>query len=47
MSTARAILIRNYGIFLTYTIEASNGCFYDSNIMRDVPFNDQMWIQAG
>lgn len=35
-ATARAVLIRDFAIPFTYTIEASNGFFYDQTKMVDV-----------
>lgn len=28
---------------LSYTIEASNGSFYDHEKLRDIPFSDKKW----
>ena len=47
VATARAILLREYGIPFTYTIQASNGCFYDQQSKKDVAFDTTKWLIAG
>lgn len=32
---------------LSYTIEASNGSFYDHDALKDVPFNQGHWVEMG
>ena len=32
---------------LSYTIEASNGSYYDHNTLKDIPFSESHWIEMG
>lgn len=43
-STARAVFQQMYGIPLCYTVEASNGSYYSTEILKDFPFNAKMWV---
>lgn len=46
-STARSIFQQFHNIPLSFTIEASNGSYYDTGILKDFPFNARMWIEMG
>lgn len=46
-TTARAILLRRLGIPLCYTIETSNGAFFDYEKLKDTPFTMQLWMEMG
>jgi|JI6StandDraft_1071083.scaffolds.fasta_scaffold01920_15 hypothetical protein len=43
-TTARAILLRKLDIPFSYTIEASNGSYYDKQEMKDQQFTPRLWI---
>lgn len=46
-NTARAIFLRNLYIPFSFTIEASNGSFYDHQALKDHPFNSHAWVMMG
>jgi len=46
-ATARAVLLRQIGIPFTYTLEASNGCYFDHRAMEDSPFVIDDWLNCG
>ena len=46
-NTARAIFLRRIMIPFSYTIEASNGSYYDYEKLKDFPFGAKSWIQMG
>ena len=46
-TTARAIFLKYFNIPMCYTIEASNGSYYDTELLKDVHFNEEMWIEMG
>lgn len=46
-STARAVILKQYGVPFAYTIEASNGNYYDHELKAYVPFTIKMWNQLG
>ena len=33
-----------HNIPLSFTIEASNSSYYDTNMLKDFPFNAKMWL---
>ena len=43
-TTARAIFQRKLGIPFSYTIEASNGSYYDHERLKDIPFGEKLWV---
>ena len=47
VTTARAIMLRKLMIPCSYTIEASNGSYYDREILKDIPFNIDSWMKMG
>ena len=47
VTTARAVLLRKLMIPLSYTIEASNGFYYDVDQLKDVPFTISTWKKMG
>lgn len=46
-TTARAILMRKMNVPLSYTIETSNGFYFDYEKLKDVPYTDTKWKQMG
>lgn len=46
-TTARAILLRKLEIPLSYTIETSNGFYFDYEKLKDIPYTDAKWKQMG
>lgn len=46
-STARAVLNRNIDIPFTYTMESSNGFYYDSVMHSEMPFTSKKWKEMG
>lgn len=42
-ATARAVLLRKLMIPFSYTIEASNGSYYDKEKLKDIPFTQKTW----
>ena len=46
-STARAVLLRNYGIPFVYTIEASNGSYYNQEEKGKTDFTVEKWEGVG
>ena len=46
-TTARAILFKKLNIPFSYTIEASNGFYYDRDSLKNVPFGDSSWKEMG
>jgi hypothetical protein len=46
-TTARAIILRKIGVPLSYTIETSNGSFFDYEKLADVPYTQQLWKSMG
>ena len=40
-------MLRKLNIPLSYTIEASNGSYYDREKLKDVAFNEDLWIEMG
>ena len=46
-STARAVLLRRLGIPLSYTIETSNGSYFDYELLKDVPYSLTLWREMG
>jgi hypothetical protein len=46
-TTARAILLKKLDIPFSYTIEASNGSYFDKEEMKDIKFNPKLWIEMG
>lgn len=46
-STARAVLIRTFGVAFTYTVEASNGLYHCPEKLKDVAFTQMHWIEMG
>jgi len=46
-TTARAILLRKLGIPLSYTIETSNGFFFDYEQLKDISFTMEKWKEMG
>ena len=47
VTTARAILLRRLNVPLSYTIETSNGSYFDYECLKDVPYNVEKWLQMG
>jgi cytosolic carboxypeptidase protein 2/3 len=47
ITTARAILLRRLGIPLSSTLETSNGCYFDYEALKDVPFTKEKWNEVG
>ena len=47
VTTARAVLLKKLMIPLSYTIEASNGSYYDHELLKDIPFTDSSWVKMG
>ena len=47
LTTARAILLRRLGVPLSYTIETSNGSYFDYENLRDMPFTMEKWVEMG
>ena len=43
-TTARSIFQKMHNIPLSFTIEASNSSYYDTNMLKDFPFNAKMWL---
>jgi hypothetical protein len=37
-TTARAVMLRRLNIPLSYTIETSNGCYFDYELLKDVAY---------
>lgn len=46
-TTARAIILRKIGVPLSYTIETSNGSFFDYEKLSDVPYTQALWKGMG
>lgn len=46
-STARAVLLRKLNIPFSYTIESSNGSYYDNEQLKDIAFNEKSWEHMG
>lgn len=46
-TTARAVLLRKMNIPLSYTIETSNGSYFDYEHLKDVPYTQQRWQVMG
>ena len=46
-TTARAIMLRKLNVPLSYTIETSNGSYFDYTQLTDVPYTAQKWTQMG
>ena len=46
-TTARAIILRKIGVPLSYTIETSNGSFFDYEKLCDIPYTQQLWKIMG
>ena len=46
-TTARAVLLRKLNIALAYTIETSNGFYFDYEQLKDVPYTDSKWKEMG
>lgn len=46
-ATGRAILNRAIDVPFTYTLESSNGFYYDSSIRSEVPFTAKKWKEIG
>ena len=46
-TTARAILLKKLDVPFSYTIEASNGSYYDKEGMKDINFTPALWIEMG
>ena len=46
-STARAVLMRKLNIPFSYTIESSNGSYYDNEQLKDIAFNEKSWEHMG
>jgi hypothetical protein len=42
-TTARAVLLRRLAIPLSYTIETSNGSYFDYELLKDVPYTLPLW----
>lgn len=47
VKTARAVFLRRLMIPLSYTVEASNGCFYNVDQLKDVNFSMSSWDEMG
>lgn len=45
--TARAVMLSKYRIPYVFTIESSNGCYYDSETKSKVDFNKSKWEEMG
>lgn len=46
-TTARAIVLRRIGVPLSYTVETSNGSFFDYEKLCDVPYTQALWAEMG
>lgn len=46
-TTARAILFKKLNIPFAYTLEASNGYYYDKDTLKNVMFNERLWKEMG
>lgn len=46
-TTARAILLRKLDIPLSYTIETSNGFYFDYENLKDIPYTANKWRLMG
>lgn len=46
-TTARSIFQQMHNIPLSFTVEASNGSYYNTEILKDFPFTAKMWIDMG
>lgn len=46
-TTARAIFNKLFDIPMCFTIEASNGSYYDTELLKDIPFTQDLWILMG
>lgn len=46
-TTARAVLLRKLYIPLSYTIETSNGSYFDYEKLKDVPYTEVLWKEMG
>jgi hypothetical protein len=46
-TTARAIVLKKLKVPLSYTIETSNGFYFDYEKLKDVPYTDLKWKQMG
>ncbi len=46
-TTARAVLMKRLNVPLSYTIEASNGFYFDYEKLKDVAYTDGKWKQMG
>lgn len=46
-TTARAVLLRKLGIPLSYTIETSNGFFFDYENLKDIAYSMKLWKEMG
>ena len=46
-TTARATFNRSINIPFTYTVESSNGAFYDSANHSEKPFTSKNWMEMG
>lgn len=46
-TTARAIVNRTVPVTNCYTVEASNGFYYDRDSHQELPFTAQMWEEMG
>ena len=46
-TTARAIILRRIGVPLSYTIETSNGSYFDYEKLADVPYTQALWKSMG
>lgn len=47
MTTGRAVLFHDLKVPFTYTIETSNGFYYDKQTMMTYPFGEESWRQLG
>ena len=47
VTTARAILLRRLNVPLSYTIETSNGSYFDYNTLKDIPYTPEKWLEMG
>jgi hypothetical protein len=46
-TTARAVLLKKLNIPLAYTIETSNGFYFDYEKLKDVAYTDAKWKLMG
>lgn len=46
-TTARAIFLRKLMISCSYTIEASNGSYYDHESLKNIAFTCESWVKMG